>query len=121
MPTSTVATAAITNVSIIQSRKPATKPAKGPNATWMYAYGPPVIDTRLSASARHSTMRLMASAHSTYAIGAVAPSVAAMSAGSRKMPPPIVTLTMLAASAKVPMERSSEDSDEEASPTVITA
>ena len=37
-----------------------------------------------------------------------------MSAGSRKMPPPIVTLTMLAASAKVPMERRRDDSDDEA-------
>ena len=37
-----------------------------------------------------------------------------MSAGSRKMPPPIVTLTMLAARAKVPMDRRREASDEEA-------
>ena len=36
-----------------------------------------------------------------------------MSAGSRKMPPPIVTLTMLAARAKVPMERRREDSADE--------
>ena len=53
-------------------------------------------------------------AQSRYAMGAVAPSVAAMSAGSRKMPPPIVTLTMLAASAKVPMDRRRDDSDDEA-------
>jgi hypothetical protein len=33
-----------------------------------------------------------------------------MSAGSRKMPPPIVMLTMLAASATVPIDRTS-DSD----------
>ena len=37
-----------------------------------------------------------------------------MSAGSRKMPPPIVTLTMPAARPKVPMERMREDSVEEA-------
>ena len=53
-------------------------------------------------------------AQSTYAMGAVAPSVAAMSAGSRKMPAPIVRLTMLAARAKVPMERRRDDSDDEA-------
>jgi hypothetical protein len=35
-----------------------------------------------------------------------------MSAGSRKIPAPIVTLTMLAASAKVPIERSRDDSGE---------
>jgi hypothetical protein len=57
-----------------------------------------------------STISPIASAQSTYAIGAVGPSVAAMSAGSRKMPPPIVTLTMPAARLKVPMERSREDS-----------
>jgi len=37
-----------------------------------------------------------------------------MSAGSRKMPAPIVRLTMLAARAKVPMERRRDDSDDEA-------
>ena len=41
------------------------------------------------------------------------PSVAAMSAGNRKIPPPIVTLTMLAARPKVPMDLTREASDEE--------
>jgi hypothetical protein len=59
-------------------------------------------------------MRPIATAQSKYATGAVAPSVAAMSAGSRKMPPPIVTLTMLAARPKVPMERRRDDSDDKA-------
>ena len=40
----------------------------------------------------------------------VAPRSAAMFAGSLKMPPPIVTLTMLAARATEPMERTREDS-----------
>src|SRR4029453_19337717 len=114
LATSTVATAAIANVSTIHRRNPARNPTKGPNATSMYAYGPPVIDTRLPASARHKTMSPMEMAQSTWATGAVAPSVAAMSAGRRKMPPPIVTLTMLAARARGPMERRRDDSDDAA-------
>jgi hypothetical protein len=52
-------------------------------------------------------------------MGAVAPSVAAMSAGKRKMPAPIVMLTMLAARATVPMERRREDSDDEAAVVTV--
>src|SRR5690349_4928993 len=59
----------------------------------------------------HRTIKPIATAHSRYASGASVPSWAAMSAGSRKMPPPIVTLTMPAASANGPMLRTSEDSD----------
>ena len=78
-------------------------------------------ETRLPASAMHRTMSPIATAQSRYASGAVAPSGAAMSAGSRKIPPPIVTLTMLAASANVPIERTSEDSDEDAPAVAIQA
>src|SRR5688572_27972156 len=43
-------------------------------------------------------------------MGAVGPSVAAMSAGSLKISAPMVTLTMLAARAKVPIDRRRDDS-----------
>ena len=43
-----------------------------------------------------------------------------MSAGSRKMPAPIVTLTMLAARAKVPMERRSDASGDEVLSVKVT-
>ena len=39
----------IANVSSIHSRNPARNPGSGPNATSMYAYGPPVIDTFTAA------------------------------------------------------------------------
>ena len=54
----------------------------------------------------------MTTAHRRYATGAIAPSCAAMSAGSRKMPPPIVTLTMPAESASVPIDRTRAESEE---------
>src|SRR5262245_12208018 len=41
----------------------------------------------------------------------MAPSWAATSAGSRKIPAPIVVLTMPAASAKTPIDRTRDDSD----------
>src|SRR5829696_7497747 len=49
---------------------PETKPTNGPNAVPTYAYGPPVIDTRLPASAKHSTISAMATVHARYASGA---------------------------------------------------
>src|SRR5262245_14377695 len=42
----------------------------------------------------------------------MAPSWAATSAGNRKIPAPIVVLTMPAASANVPIDRTSDDSDD---------
>ena len=46
-------------------------------------------------------------------MGAMAPSCAAMSAGSLKIPAPIVVLTMPAARASVPIERRREDSEDD--------
>ena len=54
-----------------------TNPTNGPNAVSTYAYGPPVIDTRLPASAKQSTMSPMTSVHARYASGAAAPNAAA--------------------------------------------
>ena len=47
-------------------------------------------------------MRPIATAQTTYASGAAAPSAPAAAAGRRKIPPPTVTLTMLAARPHVP-------------------
>src|SRR5918993_4293530 len=44
-------------------------------------------------------------------MGAAAPSELAMFPGRRKMPPPMVMLTMAAASASVPMPRTSDSSE----------
>src|SRR5215204_5967379 len=57
-------------------------------------------------------MSPMAIAHTTYASGAAGPSAAATSAGRRKIPPPTVTLMIPAASAHVPIARTSERSVE---------
>src|SRR5213079_1671431 len=81
-----------------------------PNATSTYAYNPPVSDTRLPASAKHSTMRPIAIAQTTYAIGAAAPSAPAAAAGRRKMPPPTVMLRILAARPHVPNARTRDRS-----------
>jgi hypothetical protein len=54
----------MTNVISIHSRNPARNPMNGPKATSTNAYGPPVNDTRLPASAMQMTMRLMAIAQS---------------------------------------------------------
>ena len=77
-----------------------------------YAYGPPVSVTRRPAAAMHATIKAMATAQITYATGAAAPSEAAASAGTRKMPPPIITLTMPAARPTVPMARVNDSRSE---------
>jgi hypothetical protein len=51
-----LATDATANDAISQNRTPARKPKKGPNATSMYAYSPPVSDTRLPAAAKQVTI-----------------------------------------------------------------
>ena len=81
-----------------QSSTPDTNPTNGPNAVSTYAYGPPVIDTRLPASAKQRTMSPIATVQARYASGAAAPTSAATPEGRRKMPPPIVTFTIPAAS-----------------------
>ena len=55
-------------------------------------------------------MRPIATAQTRYAIGAAGPSAPAIGAGRRKMPPPTVMLTMLAASPQVPSARTSDRS-----------
>ena len=60
-----------------RAARPTTKPTNGPNAVSTYAYGPPVIDTRLPASAKQSTMSPIATVQTRYASGAAAPSSAA--------------------------------------------
>ena len=59
---STVDTAAVANVPSIHNSTPEMKPAYPPNAVPTYAYGPPVSDTRLPASAMHSTISPIATA-----------------------------------------------------------
>ncbi len=61
----TVATAAVANRPSIHSRTPERNAAYGPSAAPTYAYGPPVIETRLPASAMHSTIRPIATAQTT--------------------------------------------------------
>ena len=53
----------------------------------------------------------MATAQTRYANGAAAPSEAATAAGNRKMPPPMVTLAMAAASVIGPSARTSVPSE----------
>src|SRR5262245_12945764 len=101
-------TAAVATQMPAHSSTPVRNPTNGPNATSTYAYRPPVSETRLPASAKHSTMRPIATAQTTYAMGAAGPSVAAAPAGSRKIPPPTVRLTMLAARPQIPSARTSE-------------
>jgi hypothetical protein len=104
-----VATAANATVPVNHRSTPMRYPVNGPNATSTYAYGPPVVATRLAASARQRTMRPIASAHTTYASGAAAPSRPVTSGldGTRKIPPPIVILTIAAATDQVPSARMS--------------
>src|SRR5262249_53540194 len=89
---------------------PVTHPASGPNATSTYAYTPPVSDTLLPADAKQMTMRIIATAHTRYARGAAAPNDPATADGKRKMPAPMVTFTIPAASADVPIARTSDAS-----------
>src|SRR6516162_7804745 len=72
---------------------------------------PPVSETRLPAAAKQHTMSAITAAQTTYAIGAAAPRPADATAGSTKMPAPIVTLTMLAVSCRAPIARTSPASD----------
>src|SRR5687768_2179836 len=51
-----------------------------------------------------------------YASGAAGPSSAAALAGSRKMPPPMVMLTIVAASPQIPTARTSDASLRERAP-----
>ena len=60
----------------------------------------------------HVTISAMAIAQITYAIGAAAPSEPATNAGTRKMPPPIITLMIPAARPIVPMARVSDSRSE---------
>src|SRR5262245_38869471 len=55
-----------------------------------------------------TTISPIATAQTRYARGAAAPSDAATLAGRRKMPPPIVMLTIPAASPSVPIARTSD-------------
>jgi hypothetical protein len=88
--TTAVITAAAANQPVVKTRQPATKPAIGPSAVSTYAYAPPVEDTRLPDSAKHSTTRPMTIAHATYASGAALPRPITANAGSEKMPLPTV-------------------------------
>src|SRR4051812_44478129 len=96
-------TAESANVIPTQRSAPQTNPTKGPNAVSTYAYGPPVMLTRLPASAKQMTINAITSVQTRYASGAAAPSEAATPEGRRNTPPPTVTLTMLAASPQRPI------------------
>src|SRR5882762_9442087 len=78
-------TADIAKVIPTQSSAPLMNPTNGPNAVSTYAYGPPVMLTRLPASAKQTTMRPIATVQARYANGAAAPSDAATPEGRRKM------------------------------------
>jgi len=80
-PAVTVATARST---------PVTNPKKEPSPTSTYAYGPPVIVTRLPASMNTMTTSAITVAQTRYASGAAVPSCATAMAGSTKMPLPTV-------------------------------
>src|SRR5439155_1797082 len=106
-PANALATDATANDAMSQNRTPARKPTNGPNATSTYAYRPPVSETRLPADAKHNTISAISIAQTTYATGAAGPRRSATTAGSTKMPAPIVTLTMLAVSRRTPIARTS--------------
>ena len=88
--TTAVITAAAANQPVVNTRQPATNPIIGPRAVSTYAYAPPVEDTRLPDSAKHSTTRPITIAHATYASGAALPRPITANAGSEKMPLPTV-------------------------------
>jgi hypothetical protein len=88
--TMAVITAAAANQPVVNIRQPATKPIIGPRAVSTYAYAPPVDDTRLPDSAKHSTTSPMTIAQVTYASGAALPRPITANAGSEKMPLPTV-------------------------------
>src|ERR671910_3894446 len=79
--TMAVITAAAANHPVVNIRQPATKPIIGPSAVSTYAYAPPVDDTRLPDSAKHSTTRPMTIAPVTYASGAALPRPITANAG----------------------------------------
>src|SRR5512138_1269505 len=95
-------TAAVATVMPAHSVAPVMNPTNGPKATSTYAYNPPVSETLLPASAKHMTINPIATAQTTYATGAAAPSAPAAAEGRRKIPPPIVTLTMPADRPQTP-------------------
>src|ERR1039457_4552990 len=102
-----LATPACATVPKSQISTPLWNPRNGPKTVPTYAYGPPVIETRLPASAKHSTMSPNATAQTRYATHASDPRRAATTAGARKMPPPTVMFRMLADSERTPRVRSS--------------
>src|SRR6185437_675818 len=104
-PASALNTADAANTATTHSSTPLRNPANGPSASVTYAYGPPVSDTRLPDSAKQMSTRLIASAQMTYAMGARAPNAPAATAGSTKMPPPIMMLNVVAARPLTPMAR----------------
>jgi len=56
------ATAAAAPSALTTLSAPVRNPASGPRAASTYAYGPPLADTRLPASAKHNTMSAMTAA-----------------------------------------------------------
>src|SRR6185312_1271 len=104
-PASALNTADAANTATTHSSTPLRNPANGPSASVTYAYGPPVSDTRLPDSAKQMSTRLIASAQMRYAMGARAPNAPAATAGSTKMPPPIMMLNVVAARPLTPMAR----------------
>src|SRR3569833_350749 len=85
------------------------RPGTLPNATSTYRYGPPVVVMRLPAAAKHITMGANNAAPRTYASGAAGPSDRYRAPGSAKILPPMVMLTIAAASAQKPTARVSTD------------
>src|SRR6185436_344752 len=88
--TTAVIAAAAANQPVVNTRHPATNPAIGPSAVSTYAYAPPVDETRLPDSAKHSTTSAITIAHATYASGRPPPRPITANAGSEKMPLPTV-------------------------------
>src|SRR5215831_8062529 len=84
------ATAAPAAVPVSSNITPAMNPTNGPSATSTYAYGPPVMETRLPASAKHNSTNAMITMQTKYASGAAPPSIATAVAGSAKIPLPTV-------------------------------
>src|SRR5688500_12221542 len=80
--TKTLATAALARTAEpSQSDVATTNPMSGPNATSAHSYVPPDSDPRLPAAAKQRTISAIATAHTTYTIGAAAPTRTATTAG----------------------------------------
>src|SRR4030095_12900233 len=88
--TTAVIAAAAANQPVVNTRHPATNPAIGPSAVSTYAYAPPVDDTRLPDSAKHSTTSAITIAHAPYAQPRAPPSPITANAGNEKIPLPTV-------------------------------